>query len=293
MSIKKYIDYYGIKNRINQHKESHKGSFLIVEGESDTRIFKKFIDNKKCLVIHAYGKGNIHKLIQKEHFGKRDEILFVADMDCEKINKDPEMAENLFLTDTHDRECDIIRSQDFDRYLKMIDFSEECKIEIEELKKIILEECKLIGLLRCYNEKNNLGLPFDKIIETDEDLEYLLTDKGSINFEKIITKLKNHPLTSDEAKSKINDISALKDELEKKGTTLTVLWCVCNGHDITKFLCIFLKRKCHLKAFEKITSKQFEEDILTLIYSITEFQKTNLYLQIRKWEETHAPYCVF
>jgi hypothetical protein len=289
----KYIQYHEIKNHINLLKQSHRGSFLIVEGPSDSRVFKKFIDIKKCLVIPAHGKENIHNLIKKEKFGERQEILFIVDVDCDKINNNQIKTENLFFTDCRDRECEIIRSKDFESYLKMKDFSEECKIEIAELKKIILEECKLIGLLRCYSEKNKLALPFDKIIESDEDLEYLLNDSVSIDFEKFLSKLKHHVLTSDEAKEKLDDIPVLKFELEKIGMSSTDLWGVCNGHDLTKFLCVFLRRKCHLKAFEKIKSTEFEEKILELIYSFSEFEKTNLYQQLRRWEETHPPYRVF
>jgi hypothetical protein len=291
--MRQYIDYYVVKNQINQQKESHKGSFLIVEGPSDTRVFKKFVDDKKCLVLPAYGKPNIHNLILKEKFGDREEVLFIVDVDCEKINDDVKTAVNLFFTDFHDRECEILRSKDFEGFLKWSNFSEMCKMEIDELKKLILEECKLIGLLRCYSEKNNLGLPFDKIIESDEDLEYLLTDKISIDFEKFVNKLKIHEKTSDKAIARLNDIPALKLELEKIEISSGDLWSICNGHDLTKFLCLFLRKKYHFKPFEKINSTDFEKQILELVYSEAEFAKTKLYQQIRSWEETHPPYRVF
>jgi hypothetical protein len=292
IGMRNSIDYHVVRNKINLLKDAHKGSFLIVEGPSDTRVFKKFVDDKKCLVLPAHGKPNIHNLIRKEKFGEREEVLFIVDVDCEKINDDIKTADNLFFTDCHDRECEILRSKDFEGYLKWANFSEQCKMEIADLKKTILEECKLIGLLRCYSEKNNLGLPFDSIIDSDEDLEYLLTKDLLIDFEKFVTKLKNHEKTPDNARVILNNIPALILELEKAEISSSDLWTICNGHDLTKFLCLFLRKKYDFTPFKKINSVMFEIH-LEIIYSGAEFAKTNLYQQIRKWEETHPPYHVF
>lgn len=291
LRMRKSIDHLVVRNIINLLKDSHKGSFLIVEGPSDTRVYKKFVDAKKCIVLPAYGKPNIHNLIRKEGFGAREEVLFIVDLDCDKINDDMNTANNLFFTDCHDRECEILRSKDFEGYLKWANFCEHCKMEISELKKTILEECKLIGFLRCYSEKNNLGLPFDDVIESDEDLGYLLTKEISIDFEKIVNKLKNHPKTTEESKTKLNDIPALRAELDTPEISSRNLWIVCNGHDMTKFICLFLKRKFDFPAFQNINSAKFEFD-LEKIYSEGEFMKTKLYQNIRKWEETHSPYLV-
>ena len=62
-------------------RDVHKGSVLILEGFSDTRLYGKFIDGDNCQIVNAFNKSNAVRVTElleaKNLFG----IVTIVDAD--------------------------------------------------------------------------------------------------------------------------------------------------------------------------------------------------------------------
>ena len=54
--MREYITGDRIANKIRQMRSQHQGSFLIVEGDTDARLYKNLVDSTKCHVENGYTK---------------------------------------------------------------------------------------------------------------------------------------------------------------------------------------------------------------------------------------------
>jgi hypothetical protein len=55
----KAIDGYYVAAQIRMLRQVHKGTVLILEGETDARIFDRFIDLNACRIEIGCGKSNV------------------------------------------------------------------------------------------------------------------------------------------------------------------------------------------------------------------------------------------
>jgi len=56
ISIAKHMDEYDIAQEIRVERMVHKGSFLLLEGDTDIKRFSQFTDEGKCSIVHCYGR---------------------------------------------------------------------------------------------------------------------------------------------------------------------------------------------------------------------------------------------
>lgn len=56
ISIARHMDEYDIAQEIRLERKVHKGSFLLLEGDTDIKRFSRFIDEAKCSIVNCYGR---------------------------------------------------------------------------------------------------------------------------------------------------------------------------------------------------------------------------------------------
>src|SRR5260370_34329195 len=82
----------GIVNKIDSKRKYpgyHFISFLIVEGETDKKFYKTFVDSNKCQITIAEGKDNVREvlsILEKDNFPG---ILAIADADFDVLEGKP------------------------------------------------------------------------------------------------------------------------------------------------------------------------------------------------------------
>lgn len=279
----------------------HKGTILAVEGDTDARVYKVFVDTERCKTFPCNGKDNvlgILKILEKEFFKG---LIAITDADFQRLDGENTPFTNLLLTDTHDLESMILSCQElFSRILDEFGSTDEINKQKAPIIGIILDNAFDIGLLRWLNSpsQENLrikfkGINFEDIIEDiiDDiiDEKQIKKKRLKISLERLFQVLKTRSPNTDIAET-------LKHQFEnlKRRNLALDPWQVCNGHDMVEFLALGF-RKCFgnkKESFRNMTVESLEKTV-RLTYCAAYFQQTQLYRHLREWEESNAPFRVF
>ncbi|MFC1692342.1 DUF4435 domain-containing protein [Candidatus Latescibacterota bacterium] len=115
--MKQFMTPFDIANTIRMMRPVFTGTIVVVEGDSDARVYCRFFDDTFCRVIPAHGKNNA--LIVMASLGKDGfiGILAIIDSDYTKLNEIDLRGPDILVTDTHDLETMIISSKALDNVL--------------------------------------------------------------------------------------------------------------------------------------------------------------------------------
>ncbi|WP_445245616.1 DUF4435 domain-containing protein [Microcoleus sp. OTE_8_concoct_300] len=281
--MKEYISSDSIANTIRMLRTQHSGSFLIAEGDTDSRVWKNLVDSTKCCVENAYNKDNAVKvlnILEKDNFAG---VLAVVDADFDILEETVLLSQNLLLTDTHDLETMLLKSPALEKVLREHGSAEKIEIftKAKDIRQTLWESAKIIGYLRWASLKFNYCLKF-------EDLAFnkFVDDRTLIlNESKLIQTVKNH------SQKPGLDEQEIRANMEKLKTDTQDMWHVCCGPDMIAILSIAL-----CKALGSCNSKQVEPNVLKinlrLAYDSAHFRETKLYKSIQTWEQTNKPFQV-
>lgn len=270
--IKQDITYQDKLNELRldlSHPISSDTNFVLVEGESDIKVFRKLFDLEKCKVEYIPGgKAKLEECVS-ELIQIHTLLIGIRDADFIHLDAEEYNKPNMFLTDFHDMEMTMLS-------------------EIEVLKSLILEYTDLVSEEECILFKNNVvntidTLSFLKYLNSKDDLRlkfkglsfhYLISVVGfSFDFELYFTRLLAN---SENARvTDFNEIIEMIDELRNENPDLMQL---SNGHDL-------------LKVFAKVFQDKYQSNVndkhlassIRMIYSFEMFNKTNLYQNVNNW----------
>ena len=107
-----------IANKIRLLRTQYTGSFLIAEGDTDTRVWENLVDSTKCCVENAFNKDNAVKVLNILEQANFAGVLAVVDADFDILEKTVPLSRNLLLTDTHDLETMLLKSPALEKVLR-------------------------------------------------------------------------------------------------------------------------------------------------------------------------------
>src|SRR5262245_19497546 len=116
-----------IANEIRMTRTSHDGAFLIVEGDTDARFYKRMVDSGKCRISIAHNRENAVQLVtilQGDNFAG---FLAIVDADFDVLEGAVFGSSNIFLTDTHDLETMMLKSPALEKLL--LEMESETKLD--------------------------------------------------------------------------------------------------------------------------------------------------------------------
>lgn len=272
-------------NYICMSRSVYKGSFLLVEGNSDVKLFNKFTDKNNCRVKGIPGKElaiNVLRLLQKRNIKG---VLLIVDADFDHLENKKPISKNMFYTDTHDIETMIMSTEAFKNFLSEFTYKKKLnkfeKKRSKSLRDILLNVCISIGYIRWANIRNSWMLKF-------KNLDFILfvdTKNLALNYNQFISELINNSPRNKVARSKIiYEGNFLKYQNKDP-------WIICSGHDLTNILLIGLRNIFGYNT-GKLTRKKLEA-ILRLSYEFRFFQNTNLFNKLKLWEQKNNPYQIF
>src|SRR6516164_9053137 len=105
-----HIDGWYVAAEVRLVRQIQKGTILILEGDDDAKIFKRFIDDDLCDIQIAFGKANALKaldLLEDEGFPG---VIAIVDADFDRITSNSYELDNLLLSDLHDIDLTIFFS---------------------------------------------------------------------------------------------------------------------------------------------------------------------------------------
>ena len=282
-----------IASDIHMRRSQFKGTFLIVEGDTDQRFYGRFIDEELCQTVAANGKPSakqnairVIEILRNENF---DGALAIVDADFSRLEgKEPD-NDHIFMTDTHDLETIILKSPALETLLA--EYGSKQKIENitksrnKGIRQMLLEIGIQIGYLRWVSEKKNLALKFEEInflafVDVNN-----LTLKSVIQM--IVTVINNSSNQNLEADN-------LQEQMSKLYNPNNDPWDICCGHDLVCILSIGLHRvfgsgsnKARDVSIEQI------EKYMRMSYEEAYFLATQLYKSLRSWENINHPFRIF
>ncbi|MDD3041477.1 MAG: DUF4435 domain-containing protein [Methanosarcinaceae archaeon] len=276
--MKRYITPNRIANKARMSRRDSTQAILIVEGSTDSRVYKCFIDDNTCNVVYAKCKTSaIDALLILEHSGVCG-VLAIVDADFWHVDgvKPEKYSKNLLITDTHDTDTMILSSDALEKMLS--EYANENKLIRlgKPIREILIQSGIKIGYVRWVSSKYNMYIDFKKLDFCQfTDKNNLMVDCSSLlyNLEK---NPKNYTLDYKKIKSMICSIKSTHNP-----------WQICQGHDLIEILTIGLK-----EIFGNHTSKFIDNDIvsrnLRLSFDFLCFSGTDLYASINRWESNNS-----
>ncbi|WP_232731757.1 DUF4435 domain-containing protein [Kamptonema formosum] len=266
-------------------RSQHDGSFLIVEGDTDARVFNHLVDREKCQVENAYNKEMAVEaldILEQDNFAG---VLAIVDADFSRLEGTVPSSPNLLLTDTHDLETMLLQSPALEKVLA--EHSSEEKIKRvtgsagKDVRLILIDAGSPIGYLRWVSLKDNLSLKFEGLsFAKFLDSKSLAVDKSALI--KTVKNTSQKPaLVEREIKNKMD---GLKSDAHDA-------WDVCCGHDLIEILSIGLCKLLGTNNASDVKPERLEKD-LRLAYERAHFWRAQLHAAIQEWERANQPFKV-
>jgi hypothetical protein len=290
--LNRYLGPEDIANEIRIERRYPKKSytFLLVEGNTDERVYQHFIAKNRCQIIVAHSKENAINALAILEADNFLGVLAIVDADFLILEEKQPSSQNLLLTDMHDLELMMINSPAFEKVLVELGSTDKIAKLEERYKKdlrLLLIECALpIGYLRWVSLREKLSLKF-------EDLKFerfIDKQKLTVDIMRLIRVVQSHTADNISQKQQLKDdeIHARMQQLHSDSHDPRH---VCCGHDVVAILSLALRR-----AIGSNSSKDVEPDhiemCLRLAYERSYFSQTRLYAAIQDWEQANAAFVV-
>jgi len=248
--------------------------FILVEGDTDKRFFKKIFDTSKVSLEITFGKQNLLEVIELLHqnkLGRQVSFFAIKDSDFDRIHKKAEVK-NLYLTDASDTETTILTSLVLNSILS--EYGQDEKIEGKNVLQILLDSAKILGSLRLINEREGLNLKFNELNFS----KFVNKPNLKIDIDEMIKTVfnnsKRQDLKIEDFKEKINQVLSQNHDLLQ----------LCNGHDLVELLSISLTKLLGNKGQQDVKIETLESS-LRISYRFEDFKLTKLYASIIEWEK--------
>lgn len=278
-------DYFA--NTVRMTRTKHKGTILILEGYTDSRVFKWFVHETECKVISVNGKDNAIEILKILEDDGVEGILTIMDADFWHLEGIEPGSGNLLLTDTHDLETMILSSSEvMDKILSGFVASKKEKLLPRPIIDLVLENTLPVGFLRWMTQSSavTLKIKFRKLA-----FEHFIDKKNlNIDIDKLIEEVKANLKDGEIDEGAVKDIKAKISALKKEGHDP---WQVCSGHDIVKVLAIGLRFVFGNKKSKNLTAEILEEFVRNT-YNYSHFQLSHLYRSIVNWETSNPSFNV-
>jgi hypothetical protein len=278
-TIKAEISAQTIANQIRLERAAHLGSFLLVEGDADARLFKKFVCPECCSVVVCVGNANVASTLFILREGKFLGVLGVADRDYGDLLGGVADPDDLILTDENDCEIMVLCSDALDNVLREYATVGKCAAEAalrgKPVRDLIFDASAVIGAVRIVAQQRDLPISFKgQTYQFESNSEY------TINLDRTVQHLiaRSPALTG----VKWDEVASAARELLKAGHPAKKL---CNGHDCIRVLGRALKAK--LGTDNQFNSEDRAGDlgkVLRLAYERAYFEATGMNKKMKSWE---------
>ena len=285
--MKQFLTPYDFANTVRMMRPQFTGTVLVVEGDSDARVYGRFVDDKSCMVVPAHGKSNVliaMGILEKDGILG---VIAIVDSDFSALDEAVQENPNVFKTDTHDLETMILYSPALDTVLAEFGSPRHIKRLGKPVRELLLSVALPIGYLRWISssKQDNLSLrlkemTFGRIIRTHNggmsaDIDVMLSE--------VKIQSENSPFDENDLRDRIVEL------LRKKQHDP---WHVCRGHDMIHILTIGLRLVFGNRQAKRVTYEQVD-GIMRIAFGFTEFSRTELSQLLREWEEVNHEYRIF
>jgi hypothetical protein len=283
--MKDSINPNTIANQVRMAASHHRGSFLLVEGDTDARIFKGFVDKSACLVIVGYNKDNVLQAVELLLKKGPKGIVAIVDSDFWLLDKKNPPRDCIFATDSHDLETMMLQTEALSKVLRELASKEKIKkFEYSTSSTVCDSLVKVglpIGLFRWISHRDGLALKFKDINFT----LFINIKSLSLDINQLVRTVIDNTVSP-----KVSDDS-LKKKIYQEQKTITHIdkWQICSGHDLINILSIGLQRSIGNRKPKEVTREILERHF-RLAYEYEFFKMSLLWKSLRIWEMKNPIY---
>lgn len=269
-------------------RDAYKGPLLILEGNKDVKLFRRFVKDSKMEIIPAWGKENVLDAIEiLESHGGVQGFMGIVDADFGHVDGSLPTSRNIVVTDDHDVEMMIVKTKAFSAVLR--ELGADDKIGNfpggeRGVRPALMQEALIVGHLRHLSVTDDLRLCFEKL-----DFDKIV-DRNSLKMD-IDTMIKNvFALTKNPPQLERAEIRDRLSELVEDATDDP--YQICCGHDFIAIFGIGLRKVLGSLARQK-RSPQELGIALRLAYESEDFRQTQLYSDAKQWSKRNQGYDIF
>lgn len=238
--MRKYIEAVDKKNEIRLlfNHPSYRGKIMIVvEGQSDVRLFRSLIENEAIKLESIDGKKDLVTLVSELNSELPGRVIGICDADHDHLTAKAIERESysVYVTDVHDAEMLMLISPAIHSFLNEYSAIENIgRIKVSLLDNALVTAMP-IGLLRWINAqlKANLnfkGLNYSQFIDVDKDTATLNLDSL---VDILLVRSKNSTI----------DKQTLMAKLAEYQNVSACRYQVCSGHDVTNIISMIYRQK--------------------------------------------------
>lgn len=283
--MQEYITPDRTANAIMQTVDSY-DTFLVLEGEFDELLFRKFTDKKKNKIEIGFGYENVLKIIEILKDRSFYKVLGIIDSDFRALDEEVIELENVLTTDFHDLEMSVINSDSFENVLSFHVQKEKLVTNYQNYDKFrehLFSVLKPLSFLKWLNKKEKIGLIFKPKNVDGKHLDFSKficnKDIKFTNIESLVKCVLNYcqgkvtlTIKEEELKALLIDYNSDLD-----------LNHISNGHDVITLIALSLRKNVSNMNSKSIYPDQLQRE-LYLGYEARYFQNTDLYNGIKDWE---------
>lgn len=270
--MRKYLDESSTINEIRlllRHPSTKQALWVLVEGETDQKLYAKLIDGHKTKVEWVHGGVESLRKALSTLSQETAQVLGIRDADFLHLNRQQETIERLFLTDAHDTEmmmlvCDTVFAAVVAEYLP------ERRNEFASLRDKLLASVSFLAGLRWLNDSGCLELNFQAGLTHFYDATNLaVNDEACIGAIAQCSPRRKHLPQAHEVRAKIADV--------------TDYYNLCQGHDVESALALHITEIAKKTKGNGVRGAEIGK-ALRLAYRLEDFAKTSLYRSLKDWE---------
>jgi len=264
-----------VANAMSMMRSAFKGTFLVVEGITDCRLYQRFADDGVNIII-AHSKDNVRRSVLESQKGKERNVIGIVDKDIDGMLGKRKMPP-VFETDRHDMESSILCSHALDDILA--EFGDRERLDSFEkvhgnVGNAIARAVAPIGLLMYISYRKGMNLSFK-----DLDHSVFINRKTlDIDIPMMVTCIYSQSM------GQIYSKEAIIDQIRNMQKELQNPWDAVRGHDAVAVLDIGLRN-----TFGSYNASHLSEGklggALRLAYSLQYFKRTSLYTESDAYAE--------
>jgi hypothetical protein len=266
---------------IQMLRGTHKGCFLIVEGDRDVRLLAKFVDSAACSVQPGFTKQNVIDVVTSLRSSGFEGVLGLVDRDFGNLlGRNLSTEDDVLQTDSHDFEVDMVCCAAFDAVMaeyalvqKVRDFE---RLTSTSIRDRIFLSAKLVGALRLLSARESMNLNFDRL-----------------DFSRFVdpsTLAINEPaLLADTLRGTGLDLRYVRERLTVETGRGHALRQLVDGKDFLRIWLVGLRSAFGSGRVQTLNEGGLASS-LRIAYSLSDFQRTALHRSIQAWEASHPTF---
>lgn len=254
-----------------------KKAILIVEGGTDERIFRQFVDEAQCDIVIARGRKNALDAMEILEARGVDGIVCIVDVDYDRFCNRDVSTDNIVVTDENDIEIVMIKSSAFERVLaELSSIGKMGGKSVDDVRAAIMNAAFPIGCLRRYSHVSGAGLKF-------QDMQYRFVSREMETDEQALAQyIKGRSDTT----LSVEELAEAIKAAEEVGPDR---WAVCSGHDLCAMLGKSLQFLFGSQRGSDVDQDKIERH-LRLAYDARCFSRSAVHAGLIAWEGRNVPF---